>query len=150
MRGAVHLRPWSELAQVRIGVQERPLSALSDVAGAALDRIHVTCARAVQLAQVRDDIVGCLLIPPTPSRAGLDLVVHDAVQRAWLVDADAVHLQPSQLDAETVAQLNDASLDVHVWDADDLDEVRRLAGLGLSRFCTNRLDALLALRDELG
>lgn len=116
------------------------------VAGADLDRIHVTCARAAQLAQVREDIVRCLLIPQTPSWAGLDLVVHDAVQRARLIGADTVHLQPSQLDAQTVAQLDDASIDVHVWDANSPMGVARVQDLGPSRFCTDHLDVLLAMR----
>lgn len=118
--------------------------------GAAMDRVQVTSyepALLALMAETEPDIIRCLLIGPTPSWADLDVLAHDAVCRARLARADGVHLHPSQCLPQVLHHVDRHSLVVHVWDADDPVEVTALHELGLQRFCTNRLDALLALRD---
>lgn len=123
---------------------------LAALEGADQDRAQITSVHAALLARAaaaNPEVIRCLLIPPTASWARLDLVVHEAVQRARLARADAVHLRPDQITPKVLEVLDRASLSVHVLDADDPGEVDRLVRLGLNRFCTNDLDALLAWRD---
>lgn len=137
---------------IRLASTEAELgpAVLTELRGCDLDRVQITGTHAAQLARlsvVNQDVIRCLLIGPGPSWAGPDLVVHDAIQRARLARADAVHLRPSQVTPETLNRLDDASLGVQVWGADDVVQVAAQHALGPSRFCTDRLDALLALRD---
>lgn len=100
---------------------------------ADVDRVQLTGSHAALLARAAGsgpDLIRCLLIQPTPPWAGLDLVVHDAVQRARLARADAVHLRPDQITPTVLEVLDRASLSVHIWDANDPAEVGDCSGRG--------------------
>lgn len=122
---------------------------LAVLAGAHLDRIVLTSPYAAVLTAAADlepDLVRGLFLPLTTAVVEPDVLGHEAVSRARLARADAVHLHPTQVSAEVLRQLDAASLAAHVWGADDPGEVLRLAGLGVRRFSTHDVAAVLLVR----
>lgn len=118
------------------------------LAAADPDRILVTSSYTAVLSRLADaapELHRGLLLPGTGIAA--DVVAHEAISRARLTRADAVHLHPAQITAAVLADVDAASLSLHVTDADVPADVRRLAALGLARFATGQLTAVLALRD---
>lgn len=126
---------------------------LGVLAGADLDRIVLTSPYAAVLtaaAGLEPDLVRGLFLPLTAAVVEPDVLGHEAVSRARLARADAVHLHPTQVNPEVLRQLDVASLAAHVWGADDPAEVSRLAALGVRRFSTHDVAAVLPVRDGPG
>lgn len=165
--GAVHARPAAEQTGLGAVVAELPTGLglevrlaspegeLVDAVGTALaevnpDRVVLTSPYAAVLAHaatVLPDLIRGLLLPVSPPDADPELLAHEAVSRARLARADAVHLQPTQVSRVVLMALDEASIGVHVWGAHDEQAVDRCTAWGLTRFATSDLPALLRLRD---
>lgn len=118
----------------------------------AHDRIEVTSFEPALLLSVRrscPDIATALLFPRSEPWMKLDVVGYAALQRARLAGASAVHLHPSQLSEDVMSRARSAGVEVHSWDANDLDALRLTADLGVTWIDTDRLEAALSFRNSL-
>jgi glycerophosphoryl diester phosphodiesterase len=90
-----------------------------------------------------------LLFPRSESWMKLDVVQYQAIHRARLAHARAVHLHPTQLTEEVVAAVRRNGIEVHAWDVNDVASLELAASLGLPRLCTDDLRQALAFRERV-
>ena len=88
------------------------------------------------------------LYPRSEPWMKLDVVQYQAIQRARLASARAVHLHPTQLTAQVVAGVRAAGIEVHAWDVNDEDSLDLVTGLGIPRLCTDRFAQAYAYRER--
>ncbi len=116
------------------------------------DRMEVTSYEPALLLRIRElcpDLPADLLIPRTESWMGLDVVAYQALHRARLACARAVHLHPSQLTDETVSSLRSHGLEIHAWDVNDLAALQLTHRLGIPKICTDEFTQALEYRQAL-
>lgn len=115
------------------------------------DRVLLTSTFAAVLGHAAvaapDLLRGLLLLPtgaaPAPGAADADgAAVHEAISRARLARADAVHLPVGQLRTYTLTAIDAASLTVHAWGVDTAEAAADVQALGLNRLATARLRVL--------
>lgn len=90
-----------------------------------------------------------LLIPRSEAWMGLDVVYYQALHRARLSRARAVHLHPTQLSAAVVTALRHHGIEIHMWDANDEASLATAVEYGIPRVCTDRFQQAAAFRDRL-
>jgi glycerophosphoryl diester phosphodiesterase len=90
-----------------------------------------------------------LLFPHSESWMKLDVVEYQAIHYSRLTHARAVHLHPTQLTEKIVAALHHQGIEIHAWDVNDQQSLRKVAKLGIPRLCTDNLVQALAFRDHL-
>lgn len=87
-----------------------------------------------------------LLIPRSEGWMGLDVVVYQALHRARLTHARAVHLHPTQLSTAGIAALRRHDIEIHIWDANDERSWAKAVEYGIPRVCTDRFQQAIAFR----
>jgi len=80
---------------------------------------------------------------------GLDVVYYQALHRARLSHARAVHLHPTQLSAAVVTALRHHGIEIHMWDANDESSLATAVEYGIPRVCTDRFQQAVAFRDRI-
>ncbi len=90
-----------------------------------------------------------LLIPRSESWMDWDVVSYQALHRARLAHARAVHLHPTQLSPAGVTALRHHGIEVHMWDANDEQSLAQALEYSIPRVCTDRFRQALAFRDRL-
>lgn len=146
----------------RIGLEieiKGPSAALAEQVGAALlphrrdwGSIEVTSFQPA-LLHAFSAVVGAafpvdLLFPRSEPWMTKPIVAYLASAKAELSRARAVHLHPSQLDADVVERVRGAGFEVHTYEVNDEDTFSRIAELGIERFDTDTLTSALAMRDD--
>ncbi|MBN1919925.1 MAG: glycerophosphodiester phosphodiesterase [Anaerolineae bacterium] len=90
-----------------------------------------------------------LLVPRSEAWMGLDVVYYQALHRARLSRARAVHLHPTQLSAAGVTVLRHHGIEVHMWDANTESFLAMAVEYGIPRVCTDCFQPALAFRDGI-
>jgi glycerophosphoryl diester phosphodiesterase len=94
-------------------------------------------------------IVTDLLYPRSESWMKPDVVQYEAIQRARLAHASAVHLHPTQLSEKIVAALHQHGIEIHAWDVNDGQALELVARLGIPRLCTDKFRQAYTFRERL-
>jgi glycerophosphoryl diester phosphodiesterase len=80
---------------------------------------------------------------------GLDVLAYVALHSARLAGVRAVHLHPTQLSPQVVDRVRAAGLEVHSWDVNDVESLRMMKQLDISKFDTDNLRLALQFRSGL-
>jgi len=116
------------------------------------ETIEITSYEPALLLSVREHCPGLtvdLLYPRSEAWMKPDVVAYEAVQRARLARARAVHLHPSQLSEETVAAVRAHGIDIHAWEVNDLPALETALALGIPRICTDRFQQAWEFRRRI-
>jgi glycerophosphoryl diester phosphodiesterase len=116
------------------------------------DTIEVTSYEPALLFAIQKICPGLnadLLIPRSESWMGLDVVQYQAIHRARLAHAKAVHLHPSQLTVDVVAAIHQRGIEIHAWDVNDVQSLDIVSHLGIPRICTDQFQQAFAYRKNL-
>lgn len=147
----------------RVGLEieiKGPAAALAKLVGSALlphrdhwGSIEVTSFEPALLQVFRETVGGGLpvdlLFPRSEPWMTKRIVAYLANAKSELAGARAVHLHPSQLDADVVARVRGAGLAIHTYEVNDQRVFSQIAELGIERFDTDELKRALALRNDL-
>ncbi|MFX0041235.1 MAG: glycerophosphodiester phosphodiesterase family protein [Promethearchaeota archaeon] len=66
-----------------------------------------------------------------------DVIAYVAIQHARLAKTRSVHLHPTQLLPEIVSLIRKKGIQVHAWNVDDKESLRKAVNLEISRICTD-------------
>jgi hypothetical protein len=103
------------------------------------------------LLDLRRDCPGLaadLLTPPPAPWMGEDVFLYQALHRARLAQARAIHLHIDQVSAAAVATIRARGIDVHVWGVEDARTVAKAVDLRIPKVCTDHTAAVVRLRRE--
>jgi glycerophosphoryl diester phosphodiesterase len=89
-----------------------------------------------------------LLFPRSEDWMKLDMVAYQALHRARLAGARAVHLHPTQLSRAVVATIQQQGIAIHAWDVDDEQSLNTVLDLGIPRICTNQFEQAFNFRSR--
>jgi glycerophosphoryl diester phosphodiesterase len=78
-----------------------------------------------------------------------DVVLYNAINKARLAKARAVHLHPMQLNVDAVSSIHNEGIEVHAWDVNDVQSLQKIVELGIPRISTDFPDEALKFRDGL-
>jgi glycerophosphoryl diester phosphodiesterase len=90
-----------------------------------------------------------LLFPRSEDWMKLDMVAYQALHRARLAGARAVHLHPTQLSRAVVATIQQQGIAIHAWEVDDEQSLGTVVDLGIPRICTNKFEQALRFRSQV-
>jgi glycerophosphoryl diester phosphodiesterase len=90
-----------------------------------------------------------LLFPRSEPWMTRRIVAYLASAKAELARARAVHLHPSQLDADVVERVRRSGFEIHTYEVNDEMTFSQIAQLGIERFDTDTLVKALVLRDDV-
>ncbi len=90
-----------------------------------------------------------LLFPRSEAWMRLDVITYQAIHRARLAHARAVHLHPTQLSPAVVSTIQQHSLVVHAWEVNDEAALKTVAELNIPRLCTDRFQPAADFRRRL-
>jgi glycerophosphoryl diester phosphodiesterase len=131
----------------------------SEIIGRVLNRfenlwnhIEITSYEPILLNTIRNQCPGIttnLLFPRSESWMKPDVIAYLAVQRSRLAKAEAIHLHPTQLSAETLSHIWKNGIHVHAWDVNDEYSLKKIVELNLPRICTDNLIQALNFRKDL-
>ena len=116
------------------------------------DRIEVTSyepAMLLAFQEICPDLALDLLFPRSESWMTLEIVKYRAIHLSFLAQARAVHLHPTQLSKDVVAELYAKGIEIHTWDVNDEQSLEIITNLGISRICTDELRMAHTYRNEL-
>lgn len=91
-----------------------------------------------------------LLVPQSEDWMGLDVVAYVAIERAKLAAARAVHLHPTQLSFDVVSAVRSSGIEVHSWDVNGENSLKRVVELDIPRIGTDDLQLALDFRRQRG
>lgn len=125
-------------ADVKVGGRERAL--LDALRPLATDRLVICGADGDTRAELRR------LAPQVRLSITVDARHEAELVRRWReVDTYAVTFEAPLVTEERLAELHARGVRVYVWTVDDLDAMRRFAGMGVDGIITNRPDLFAAL-----
>ncbi len=116
------------------------------------DTIEVTSYEPALLLAIQRKCRGLatdLLYPRSESWMKEDVMFYQALHRARLAHARAVHLHPTQLSETVVSALRRNGIEVHAWDVNDQRALEIVTALGIPRLCTDRFEQAHAFRQNL-
>lgn len=114
------------------------------------ETIEVTSYEISMLLNVREQCPGIttdLLYPLTEPWMGLDVVGYEALHKARLAQARAVHLHPSQLSDKVVNLVRRSGIDIHAWDVNDEPAIQTIVEYNIPRICTDHFELAARFRD---
>jgi glycerophosphoryl diester phosphodiesterase len=89
-----------------------------------------------------------VLMPPSERWMQLDVVAYQAVHRAKLARARAVHLHSTQLSPEVVASVRSQGVEIHVWDVNKREDFKAVVRYGIPRICTDQYRQAMIFRNS--
>ena len=105
------------------------------------DSIEVTSFEPKLLYDLKEhcpDLKTDLLFPLSEPWMKPDVVAYQALHRARLGKARAVHLHPSQLTETVVNFVRNGGIEVHAWDVDEFEALNQIVALNIPRFSTDK------------
>jgi glycerophosphoryl diester phosphodiesterase len=117
------------------------------------ETIEVTSYEISILLGIKDhcpDIKTDLLYPRTEPWMKLDVVGYEALHKAKMAGARAVHLHPSQLSDELVHDIRNSGIEIHAWDVNDESLLRTIVKQEIPRICTDQFELAASFRNRLG
>jgi glycerophosphoryl diester phosphodiesterase len=116
------------------------------------DGIEVTSYEPIFLLNIQEFCPGLstdLLIPRNENWMRNDVVLYNAINKARLAKARAVHLHPMQLNVDAVSSIHNEGIEVHAWDVNDVQSLQKIVELGIPRISTDFPNEALIFRDGL-
>ena len=114
--------------------------------------IEITSYEIALLLNIKEQCPGLttdLLYPPTQPWMQMDVVAFEALHKARLAQARAVHLHPSQLSNEVVQFVRKGGIDIHVWDVNDADALRTCIEFEIPKICTDNFRMAARFRERV-
>ena len=90
-----------------------------------------------------------LLFPRSESWMGSDVIAYQALHRARLANARAVHLHPTQLTDDIVSMIRKNNIEIHAWDINDRNALNIICDFDIRRVCTDNFQYVFDFRREL-
>ncbi len=90
-----------------------------------------------------------LLFPRSEIWMRSDVIAYEALHRARLANARAVHLHPTQLTLDTVSTIRENGLEIHAWDVNDQNALNTVLDFDIRRVCTDNFQYIFDFRREL-
>ena len=115
------------------------------------ETIEITSYEPALLLSIQEHCPGLitdLLCPRSEDWMKPDVVTYQALQRARLARARAVHLHPTQLSPEVVSTVRRHGIDVHAWEVNDEQSLAAAMELSIPRICTDRFQQALSFRRQ--
>jgi glycerophosphoryl diester phosphodiesterase len=112
--------------------------------------IEVTSYEISLLLKIKTQCPGIttdLLYPRTEPWMRLDVVGYEALHKARLAQARAVHLHPSQLSAQVVDSVRSSGIEIHAWDVNDEPALEAIVEYNVPRICTDRFELAASFRN---
>ena len=112
--------------------------------------IKVTSYEITLLLSIREQCPGItpdLLYPRTEPWMGLDVVGYEALHKARLAQARAVHLHPSQLSAQAVDSARSSGIEIHAWDVNDEPDLEAIVEYNVPKICTDQFELAASIRN---
>jgi glycerophosphoryl diester phosphodiesterase len=114
--------------------------------------MEVTSYEIALLLNMREQCPGIttdLLYPRTVPWMRLDVVGFEALQKARLAQARAVHLHPSQLSDEVVSLVRGSGFEIHAWDVNDEPALQTIVEYNIPKVCTDRFELAASFRNRI-
>jgi glycerophosphoryl diester phosphodiesterase len=114
--------------------------------------IEITGYEPMLLSAIRQHCPGLptdLLFPRSEPWMHQDVVTYSAIHRARMAGARAVHLHPTQLSPEVIADIRQHGIEIHAWEVNDESTWRLMAELDVPRICTDNLQLVHDLRERM-
>jgi glycerophosphoryl diester phosphodiesterase len=112
--------------------------------------MEVTSYEIALLLNMREQCPGIttdVLYPRTEPWMRLDVVGFEALQKARLAQARAVHLHPSQLSDEVVSLVRRSGFEIHAWDVNDEPALQTIVEYNIPKVCTDRFELAASFRN---
>lgn len=90
-----------------------------------------------------------LLLPRSDPWMKPDVVGYEALHKARLAQARAVHLHPSQLSDEAVHVIRNSGVEIHAWDVNDEHALDTIVKYNIPRICTDHFELTANFRDRI-
>lgn len=116
------------------------------------EKIEITSYEISLLQSIRDQCPGImtdLLYPRTEPWMKLDVVGFEALHKARMAQARAVHLHPSQLSHESVNIVRSSGIDIHAWDVNDEHALQTVVEYSIPKICTDRFELAAGFRNRI-
>ncbi len=114
--------------------------------------VEVTSYEISLLLGIKDRCPGIttdLLYPRSESWMKPDVVGYEALQKARLARARAVHLHPSQLSDEVVHVIRNSGVEIHAWDVNDEHALETVVKYNIPRICTDHFELATNFRNRI-
>ena len=112
--------------------------------------IEVTSYEISLLLKIKTQCPGIttdLLYPRTEPWMRLDVVGYEALHKARLAQARAVHLHPSQLSAQAVDSVRSSGIEIHAWDVNDEPALEAIVEYNVPKICTDQFELAASIRN---
>jgi glycerophosphoryl diester phosphodiesterase len=112
--------------------------------------IEVTSYEISLLLGIKDQCPGIttdLLYPRSEPWMNLDVVGYEALHKAKLAQARAVHLHPSQLSDEVVHLIRNSGIEIHAWNVNDEHALETTVKYDIPKICTDRFELAANFRN---
>jgi glycerophosphoryl diester phosphodiesterase len=146
----------------KVGIEihiQGPEPEAADMIGAVLrkfrnlwSQIEATSYDSAMLLSIQEICPGLavdFLLPRSESWMTTEIVQYRATHLTRLAQARAVHLHPTQLSKEIVAELHNQGIVIHAWDVNDEGSLELITKLGISRICTDEFVKAFEYREKL-
>lgn len=94
-------------------------------------------------------LVTDLLFPRSVDWMQEDVITYEAIQRARLAHARAVHLHPTQLSPQVVAAVRQQGIEVHAWEVNDESSLMTASELKIPKICTDQFQQAFNFRQRV-
>jgi len=114
--------------------------------------IEVTSYEIPLLMNIREQCPGiatALLYPHSESWMNLDVVAYQSANLGRLAGVRAVHLHPSQLSSEVVNYVRRSGVEIHAWDINNEQAIRKVVEYNIPKICTDHFEWAADYRNRI-
>lgn len=107
------------------------------------ETIEITSYEISLLVGIKEQCPGIttdLLYTRSEPWMNLDVVGYEALHKAKLAQARAVHLHPSQLSNEVVQLIRNSGVEIHAWDVNDEHALETIVKYNIPKICTDHFE----------
>lgn len=116
------------------------------------ETIEVTSYEIALLLNVREQCPGMatdLLYPRSEPWMSQGVIGYEALHKARLAQARAIHLHPSQLSDEVVGLIREAGIEIHAWDVNDESALQTIVEYNIPKVCTDQFELIASFRNRM-
>ena len=77
-----------------------------------------------------------------------DVISYLAIQHARIARANSIHLHPTQINQKIIEEILEKGYQIHAWDVNDLEAIKKVVELKINRICTDNCLRLLEFRQK--
>jgi glycerophosphoryl diester phosphodiesterase len=114
--------------------------------------MEITSYEVALLLNIKEQCPGIttdLLYPLSQPWMKLDVVAFEALHKARLAQARAVHLHPSQLSYEVVHFVRSGGVEIHAWDVNDEGALQACVEFEIPKVCTDNFEMAARFRERV-